>query len=523
MTERDPADLYDVLHDRLADYGQAPPAALWAGIRAQLPGAPAGPPWRRRRWAPALLLGLLLAVVGGAGWRWWRPVSNAARATRARLAARPVPTPSFRRKSAPHGFERGVVAKQPATASKLVFHPLPPEATRAGSFAGAAGVTAESGGSPPVTEAIAASRPARTKWNRVRPTGGAAFARASGRGRWARGWGFAAPLPEQARAVTNRPPNPERTEAGRVAGKAAEQGSGTGEALPVAAEAPARLAVPGSPAEAESAFISSCAEGRLLPLVALIITPTITHPVVLAAADTLHRSPPIYPGRWAFEALAGPTLTYRRLGSPPGPDPAPTRFSPAAVQPGLREEPGTGGSVNLQLRRALSGRWSLSTGLGYEQFAVVVAAAAGAGQPAPVRQVGFLPQTQPPIPEASYRDTYRFLTVPVRVGYALGRPAGRLRYGLLAGAEGAVYLGGTVADATGTPRHWGSSGSPYRALSLALSLGFDVRYRLAPRWEALAQPTATYFLTSLTPPAAGYAPRYLLGAGVLAGVSFGLR
>ena len=83
MTDRKPDDLYDALRDRLADYGQEPPAPLWAGIRAQLP-PPVAPPQlrRRRRWSPVLLLGLLLAVVAGAAWQWWHgaaPGQSAAR------------------------------------------------------------------------------------------------------------------------------------------------------------------------------------------------------------------------------------------------------------------------------------------------------------------------------------------------------------------------------------------------------------------------------------------------------------
>ena len=43
MTDRHPDDLYDALRDRLADYGQEPPAPLWANIRAQLPPPVARP------------------------------------------------------------------------------------------------------------------------------------------------------------------------------------------------------------------------------------------------------------------------------------------------------------------------------------------------------------------------------------------------------------------------------------------------------------------------------------------------
>ena len=55
MTDHKPDDLFDALRDRLADYGQEPPAPLWAGIRAQLPPPVAAPQLRRRKRRVALL------------------------------------------------------------------------------------------------------------------------------------------------------------------------------------------------------------------------------------------------------------------------------------------------------------------------------------------------------------------------------------------------------------------------------------------------------------------------------------
>ena len=88
MTDRKPDDLYDALRERLTDYGQEPPAQLWADIRAQLP-PPVAPPQlrrRRRRAAVALLLLLVAAVRRGLA-----AVVASGRPATADCAARPQP------------------------------------------------------------------------------------------------------------------------------------------------------------------------------------------------------------------------------------------------------------------------------------------------------------------------------------------------------------------------------------------------------------------------------------------------
>ena len=154
----------------------------------------------------------------------------------------------------------------------------------------------------------------------------------------------------------------------------------------------------------------------------------------------------------------------------------------------------------------------LSAGLGYQEYASYVTTNE-------VLTNRFMPNPGP----FTARDTYRFLTLPVQAHYAMGLAGGRLRYGLVAGAEPAIYLGGSTLRANGTLDRWNGSNSPYRTLSLALSAGLDMRYRISPRLEAVAQPTATYFLNSLPQPAAGLTPRYLWGGSALLGISYHLR
>lgn len=241
--------------------------------------------------------------------------------------------------------------------------------------------------------------------------------------------------------------------------------------------------------------------------------------------------------RWTVQLLAGPALTYRRLGAAGGTAGPTGGASPtanfldrtgAAVSVPALERPAAGFGAQVQVRRELSGRWALSTGLGYHEYATALA----------LTTVAVTAGTTPPFPTslpsnndssaAGYhlRDTYRFLTVPARFSYRLGTGGRHFGFGLLAGADVALYLGGATTEGSTcgcATQPWGRTGSPYRPFSLALSLGADLRYRLAPRWELLAQPTATYFPASLARPVSGFVPRYLLGGSTLLGFSYGLR
>ena len=264
----------------------------------------------------------------------------------------------------------------------------------------------------------------------------------------------------------------------------------------------------------------------------------------LTRADSLPPLPRPLVRRWAVQLLAGPALTYRQLGSA-AELPVPTTYSynsdnrKISTDANVRnEKAATVGGAEIQLRRVLNGRWALSTGLGYHPYASTQAVTV-VTQPLPVTSL----PGQRPATTVTYavRDTWHFLTVPLRLSYQLGTGSPRLRYGLLAGAEGAWYLGGQSAEGSDcgcTSRRWGVAGSPYRAFSLALNAGAEVRWQLAPRWELLAQPLATYFLQSIVTPAsttsgppsltrtAGtgfYTNRQPLGATVLLGVSHWLR
>lgn len=270
-----------------------------------------------------------------------------------------------------------------------------------------------------------------------------------------------------------------------------------------------------------------------LPLVAGA-TPATPQPV---AVELSPLPAPVLP-RWTVQLLAGPALTYRYLGTAPAQASAPapgldgianTVFDPAANTLSTKalvelERPALSGGGHVTIRRALTPHWSLSAGLGYSEYATRLALQQVSNVAAAAR---FSNNSRSPDSLATAihrRDSYRFFTIPLRVGYAW-TPATRWQVGVLAGADAAFYRGGRSSE--GSPcacqtQTWAATGSPYRPFSLGASVGAEVRYHVAVRWELLVQPTATYLLTPLARPNQPYQPRHLFGATALLGVSYEL-
>jgi hypothetical protein len=169
--------------------------------------------------------------------------------------------------------------------------------------------------------------------------------------------------------------------------------------------------------------------------------------------------------------------------------------------------------AQVQVRRVLSGRWALAVGLGYHEYATRLALSVRDSS----RYTTF-----------RQRDAYRLLTVPVQASYALGAPKGRLTKGLLLGLEPGWYLGGRSTEGSGCgceqQAYLSAASSPYRSLSVAVSLGLDLRYRLgtaASRWQWLVQPTGRYVATPFVrADAVGFTRRQPFSLGLLTGFSW---
>lgn len=582
--------LLAALRVRLGDYGAPPPPGAWAGIRQRLPLAPARPWWRRpRRLLP--LLALLLFTAALTGYLLRRPgglpgaLNNARTRSTAltRVAAGVVPngrTPAASRQSSSRPLRPGTklpvsaaagvatagpvpTVTGPVTAAKLATT-LPPGAS---GRARAPLATANNGYrsaiaprpdskqlssgadshknlsdktlSDKLSISSLSTKPATARPNTgylasrqlaASPAAGAAKLRspaeptsvnrsrrkalALARGRLAarRASALTAAVfdsgrrraPESNRLARPRrphlpelPPPPAQWPARQRGRQLAETTSST-------------LAAAHQP-RGSTSFLDSIqhVDGQNFHRARLARPAEASLPASLAARpDSSPPAPPVR--RWALLATAGPTLSYRTIGA------APTALG---TRPDFAhiERPAAGLGAQVQVRRVLSGRWALAVGLGYQEYATRLA----------LQQVDSGRTTH-----FTLRDTYRLLTLPVQLSYALGAPRGPLARALLLGAEVGWYRGGRSTEGSSCACQQqaytaAATDSLYSAKTLALSLGLDLRYRLggpASRWQWLVQPTARYVLTPfVTPNTAGFSPRQPFSLGLFTGFSWDIR
>lgn len=211
--------------------------------------------------------------------------------------------------------------------------------------------------------------------------------------------------------------------------------------------------------------------------------------------------------RWSVEVLAGPAVSYRRLGT--------TDDSTTGNQLRRLERATLTYAAQAQLRYAFTPRLAVSVGVGYTQYATQLNYVLR-------RRVAYdsLLTT-----EAIKRyDTYRYLAVPVQVRYMLGQQ-GRFQYSALGGGSVGLYLGGRTSTGTACAceqQRWTGADSPFRTISLAIKAGLEVHYQVAQGWSILAQPHFQYGIQNILKPLNGPA-RYPFAAGLLTGFSYNLR
>lgn len=202
---------------------------------------------------------------------------------------------------------------------------------------------------------------------------------------------------------------------------------------------------------------------------------------------------------WSVQVAAGPSLTYRTLG----------RDSARQVE--QLERPSYGFSGQLTAAYTLTEKLTVSTGLGYAEYANTLKFRVKKASEETARQVLF-------------RDVYRFVSVPLLMRYSLGGNQ-RWRFGAVGGANLGLLKGTRTTE--GSACNCSQTTTPaegtYRRTSLVLTAGGFVHYQFAPgKWLTL-QPQGQYFLNSLTDPASGRAARHPWAVGVLGGISFDLE
>ncbi|RZK58706.1 MAG: PorT family protein [Hymenobacter sp.] len=591
--EEEPDPLLEALRQRLGSYGQEPSPELWAGIRQQLP-TPAPRPWwlRARRLLP-LLAGLLLVSLVLVRQASRQPLTSQPAAGTATGQLRPnTPTPT-RLPAGPATLATASAPLPPVVSAAATSKAASPGRTLADGRAATVPDAAASqraggsrlrnsrrlyaaraqglklvGGSPsatarPAGQLLATSRNPR----RQLATHELAREGAAGRGVRARAAGrpWAAATLRQAALIppANRPLAVAEKARRHRAAAARHPAPALAPTDATAFTSSQRLAGPAS------GYAAVRRRGRTtqagLESGSLILkTQTSGYEVAIqaAGADTLafrraglrlpisqlpaplaarpdSFAPRLAPvRRWAVLGLIGPTLSYRTLPSTGG-GLAYAVPTATASFPGTRvstspdyaslERPAAGLGAQVQVRRVLSGRWALALGLGYQEYATRLKLQVSTRQ-------GYVASTSnylglDTIATVNQRDTYRLLTLPVQLSYALGPPHGRLALGLLAGAEPGWYLGGRTTENSSCSCQQQSfssaSGSPYSTLSLAVSLGLDVRYRLggpASRWQLVLQPTGRYITSAFVRSTSlGYVRRQPYSFGLLTGLSWDLR
>lgn len=575
MNDQEPDDLFDALRRAWADTHPQPPASLWSRVQGQVQPPAVQPRLRRRKQQVGWLLGTLLLLLSGLSWHYWpaldaqlRGVHGASSARQAsRGASGQVPLAS-------NGAELSQLDPTPArTSPPVLAAPAPAVSERAEPGSGrrarspfaTRSLVTDSGTSTHVSKRAkaVAARPlmpaagaSSAAWARAaHPRTSAGTGPAGSRARRLRKAAAVALLPArrtrlgstkerstQSLRFGQGPVSPELRAARRPAVQnrsgmmtRTRQLPDTAHASsPAALENTAALAAstgrhePAGPAPGRGTTLPG-ADTTTFDLLALrpvaLAAATLPFPAPPPRADTSIRKPVVPPlRRWSIQVLTGPARSYRRLGNeafslwgrPASLPPFPIRLGPGADAANRRagyEQPSMGWSVQFRAHRVLSARWSLGAGVGYQEHAVQ--------SMYPVLPVVILPSGRPAPPYTS-RDTYRLISVPVRLSYILGCVGRRVSYGLLAGPDLALYVGGTSAGTGLRPQAWHPSGSPYRPFHVALSAGLNLRYQLGPGLQAIAQPNLTTHLSSLTKPETGLAPRYLQGVGILVGLSYGL-
>lgn len=502
MTEHESEQFYQDLNRKLEGYGSAPPEAVWAAIREQVPAK------QPRNWRPLLLLLLLAFVVGTVkiGNDYWHPFASHKAGSQA--AQRPANQPEAGRATSRKLLQLAHATVDPAAAA-VTTEPsatVPATASAVSPIAGPAGTASVGRGAlllPTVTARTKRERRTRNGVVAGVANGPDGAARSKRRNpRWAAGLlagttkttrtSYPSLESEGSRRTSQRPgaARRSRTDLNRTAGEAAEN--------PAAGDATANATATRRNRKQTQKISNE-------PLALLAIRPKPLEPAEpeVHAKRRARKRPTKQELRlrnWSAQLVLGPSLTYRFLGGSP-------------TQLERLERPNLGFSGQATAAYAFSRQLTVAAGLGYAEFANSL-------------NYQLKKTSQENLLQKDFRDVYRFLTIPVQAQLTL-QGNHRWRYGVLGGGNVAFLTGARTTEGSACncgQRQWTTDAVnlPFRRLNLALTGGVFASYQFAPGQWLTIRPQGQVFLNSLTVADSTRAPRRPWSTGVQIGYSWDL-
>jgi len=506
MTEHESKEFYDDLRHKLEGYGSAPPESVWEGIRQQVPARP------RRWWRSALLAVLLMATVAyfTVGTNSWRPDTNTA-GKLAVIRSAEVKAPSMGPKSS-----RSNVAHINHQATEVeAFYPEKPTVPAAAALeipspvtigAGASQVAnsrSAHGSSPVAVTGTAGKKPHTARQLPATDSTAERYTKADAAVAASAGTTQVLAVTRTRRkrradipvgiATTGRRHPVQRSLIDFPPKTFASTTTTLSDAVrpePEAAGSPAS-----APSSASSSALAATPYSGMQPLLVWLQVPAWPAPQ-LSYVAVPEKQQPAKP-KWALQVLAGPAVSYRKLGA-------------NARRVEQLERPAAGYGAQFGVARSINPRLSVSAGIGYAEMATSLFLR--------VQKADSLPPAT-----VRFRDYYRLLTAPVEAHYLLGNST-RWRYGIQGGVAPALLLSARTTEGGACncqQQQWQPSDSTqFRRINLTLTAGAFAGYQAAPGLWLTLRPQAQYFLNSITEPTSGRAASHPWSVGVQGGISF---
>ncbi|RSK43319.1 PorT family protein [Hymenobacter perfusus] len=498
MTEHESEQLYQDLKRKLEGYGSAPPEAVWAAIREQVPAK------QPRNWRPLLLLLLLAFVVGTVkiGNDYWHPFAslNAGSQAAQRTSSQPEADRATSRKLLPPAHTTAEpAALAESRAARAVTSAVSP-------LSGSSGNPSAESGSPILPAITARTKREQRTHNGVvvGAANGPDGAPRSKRRNLRRAVGLLAGTTKTAR--TSYPGLESEGNRRTLQRSGAARRSRT-DLSPTAGEAAENPTTGDATAHATATRRSRQQAQKVSnePLALLAIRPKPLEPAepevhAKRRARKRHTKQELRLRNWSAQLVLGPSLTYRFLGGSP-------------TQLERLERPNLGFSGQATAAYAFSRQLTVAAGLGYAELANSL-------------QYQLKKTSQENLLQKDFRDVYRFLTIPVQAQLTL-QGNHRWRYGVLGGGNVAFLTGARTTEGSACncgQRQWPTDAVnlPFRRLNLALTGGVFASYQFAPGQWLTIRPQGQVFLNSLTIPDSTRAPRRPWSTGVQIGYSWDL-